>query len=105
MAEGSRIREKVRDDQATLDIYSNRLVTVASDGAVVMITMGCARPISERLNEAPAGEPVATVNNRLALPYATVVDLHRALGGMIELWQQRVTAATPVNAPSKKDRN
>ena len=39
MAEGSRIREKVTDDQTVAEIYSNRLVSMSSDGAVIMVTL------------------------------------------------------------------
>ena len=82
--------ERVKDDAAVNDVYSNRVVGMSFDGAVVTVTLASTRSVQERVGENIEGKPIAFVNNRLALPPTTVVELHRAFGEMIDVIAQRM---------------
>ncbi|ODS02834.1 hypothetical protein AUC71_13115 [Methyloceanibacter marginalis] len=74
---------QIVDDPSVKEIYVNKLVSAAFDGACVSITLGVARvrpPGSNEANEASANVHVTV---RLALSPATAVDLTKNLGKML----------------------
>jgi hypothetical protein len=80
---------KVIDDPSVREFYSNKIVATSIDGAVLLLTLACGRSIPERTGEAPPDGSPFFVNCRLALPEATVLDLHAILGDAIKLMLKR----------------
>lgn len=83
-----KIVETVRDNPNVVEVYSNRVVNMTYDGAAVVLTLAAARAMPERLDDADAIKtatlnPTAVVNNRLALPAATVIDMYNSLGEIV----------------------
>jgi hypothetical protein len=74
---------QIVDDTSVREIYVNKLVSAAFDGACVSVTFGVARVVP--LGGQEANEPSANVHvtTRLALSPAAAVDLTKNLGKML----------------------
>lgn len=95
---------KVIDDASAREIYSNRVVSTNLDGAVVVLTLGCARGVPERTGELPSDSVPVVVNNRVALPESMIVELHKLFGNVLETILERKNLRQPRAEPGKKPR-
>ena len=82
---------RVVDDPNVREIYSNRMIAASYDGAVLKVTLACMRDGTARWDDSA----VAVVNNRLCIPEAVALKLHKALGAAIEKMVQRRPTAPP----------
>ena|SRR5262252_2850736 len=76
---------RVEDDPHVLEVYGNRLINVSYDGGAVVVTVGAARLVPERIDEAPqqSEQPIVHVTARLALSPSAAVELMNALNGVL----------------------
>jgi hypothetical protein len=82
---------QIIDDPSVKEVYVNKLVAAAFDGACVSITLGAARvraPGDEDATEVSARVHVTT---RLALSPAAAVDLTKNLGKMLNTLKEMAT--------------
>src|SRR5215471_4937676 len=95
-------KPRVEDDPRVLEVYGNKLVSTSFDGGAVVITIGAARFIPERIDDVPqqGHQPVIHVTARLALSPAAAVELGNALNNILRAMTTR--AATPPGAPPQK---
>jgi hypothetical protein len=79
------------DDQSVKDIYVNKLISAAFDGACVSITLGVARMLPTGEVDAHDEAPQVHVVARFALSPAAAVDLTKSLGKMLNTLKEMAT--------------
>src|SRR5258705_1479457 len=91
---------RIEDDPHVLEVYGNKLINVSYDGGAVVVTVGAARFVPERIDDASqqSQQPVVHVTARLALSPAAAVELVNALNNILGAITKR---ATPEAAPQK----
>src|SRR6516164_11712533 len=94
-------KPRIEDDPRVLEVYGNKLVSTSFDGGAVVVTIGAARFLPERIDDVPqqGHQPVIHVTARLALSPAAAVELGNALNNILRAMATR--AGTP-GAPSQK---
>ena len=75
--------EHLKDDPTIREIYSNRLVGVSHDGAVISILLAKRRELPLRIGD-DSSEDSATVNNRVCISEAIAMELYGVLGQVLE---------------------
>lgn len=74
---------QVVDDSSVKEVYVNKLISAAFDGACVSLTFGVARVLPLGNQEASSESANVHVTTRLALSPAAAVDLTKNLGKML----------------------
>src|SRR5262245_62678409 len=76
---------RIEDDPHVLEVYGNRLINVSYDGGAVVVTIGAARFVPERLEETSqqSEQAIVHVTARLALSPSAAVELMNALNGVL----------------------
>ena len=94
-------KPRVEDDPRVLEVYGNKLVSTSFDGGAVVITIGTARFLPERIDDVPqqGHQPVIHVTARLALSPAAAVELGNALNNIL---RAMATRAGPAGAAPQK---
>src|SRR5262245_28159186 len=92
-------RMKIEDDPHVLEVYGNRVINVSYDGGAVVVTIGAARLLPERIDEAPqqSQQPVIHVTARLALSPTAAVELINGLNNILGI----IRRAAPETGPQK----
>jgi len=94
-------KPRVEDDPRVLEVYGNKVVSTSFDGGAVVITIGTARFLPERIDDVPqqGHQPVIHVTARLALSPAAAVELGNALNNIL---RAMATRAGPAGAAPQK---
>jgi orotidine-5'-phosphate decarboxylase len=98
------------DAPSVNEIYANKLINTAFDGATVSLTLGTTRLLTERVDQAPdqGQTPTVHVTARVALSPSAAIELVNALTQLLNALKQRAaqataTAAPPAGSPPKTD--
>ena len=78
-------KSRIEDDPRALEVYGNKLVSTSFDGGAVVITIGAARFLPERIDDVlqQGRQPVVHVTARLALSPPAAVELINALNNIL----------------------
>ena len=92
----------IEDDPHVLEVYGNKLINVSYDGGAVVVTIGAARFLPERIDDAPqqSQQPVVHVTARLALSPSAVVELINALNNVLGVITKRAAPEAASQKPS-----
>lgn len=90
---------QIVDDPSAKEIYANKLISAAFDGASVSLTFGVARVLPTGNPDGGAAGANVHVTSRLALSPAAAVDLAKSLGKMLntlkEMAEKRLEEQKP----------
>ena len=95
-------KPRIQDDARVLEVYGNKVVSTSFDGGAVVITIGTARFLPERIDDAlqQGQQPVIHVTARLALSPPAAVELGNALNNILRA--MGTTRATPPGTAPQK---
>lgn len=84
MTENQR-KPRIVDNPDAREIYINRTIGTAFDGAAITILLGCARVVPERVDTPPqqSEPPAVHLTARIALSLNAAVELANALNGIL----------------------
>jgi hypothetical protein len=95
---------RIEDDPYVLEVYGNKLVSTSFDGGAVVITIGAARILPERIDEVPqqGRQPIVHVTARLALSPSAAVELRNALNDILSAMTKRASTPEAAGAAPQK---
>jgi hypothetical protein len=97
-------KPRIEDDPRVLEVFGNKLVSTSFDGGAVVITIGTARFLPERIDDVPqqGQQPAIRVTARLALSPPAAIELANALNNILRAMTTRAAPPGAAGAASQK---